>query len=71
VVRRPAPGGLKAREIARALGLPLVGTLRPEPELARDLERGQPPAGSGRGSLAQLCVRILTGLKLGEREPAA
>jgi secretion/DNA translocation related CpaE-like protein len=71
VVRTPAPGGLKANDIARALGLPLAGTLRPEPELARHLERGQPPAASGKGSLALLCGRILTGLKLGEREPAA
>jgi hypothetical protein len=71
VVRGPAPGRLKAGEIARALGLPLVGTLRPEPELARALERGQPPAGNGKGPLAALCQRILTRLDLGAREPAA
>jgi secretion/DNA translocation related CpaE-like protein len=71
VVRGPAPGRLKAREIARALGLPLAGTLRPEPELARALERGQPPAGTGRGALALLCQRILGDLDLGAREPVA
>jgi secretion/DNA translocation related CpaE-like protein len=71
VVRGPAPGRLKAREIARALGLPLAGTLRPEPELARALERGEPPAGTGRGPLSVLCQRILDGLDLGVREPAA
>jgi hypothetical protein len=71
VVRGPAPGRLKAREIARALGLPLTGTLRPEPELARALERGQPPAGTGKGPLAVLCQRILGGLDLGIREPVA
>jgi secretion/DNA translocation related CpaE-like protein len=71
VVRGPAPGRLKAREIARALGLPLAGTLRPEPELARALERGQPPAGTGKGPLAVLCQRILGGLDLGIREPVA
>jgi secretion/DNA translocation related CpaE-like protein len=71
VVRGPAPGRLKAREIARALGLPLVGSLRPEPELARALERGQPPAGTGRGPLAMLCQRILGQLDLEVREPAA
>jgi secretion/DNA translocation related CpaE-like protein len=71
VVRGPAPGRLRAREIARALGLPLAGMLRPEPELARALERGQPPAGTGRGPLAGLCRRILDELDLGLREPVA
>ena len=64
VVRGPAPGRLKAREIARALGLPLAGTLRVEPDLARALERGTPPAGSGKGPLAELCQRILSELDL-------
>jgi secretion/DNA translocation related CpaE-like protein len=71
VVRGPAPGRLKPREVARALGLPLAGTLRPEPELARALERGEPPAGTGRGPLALLCQRVLDDLDLGVREPAA
>jgi secretion/DNA translocation related CpaE-like protein len=71
VVRGPAPGRLKPREVARALGLPLAGTLRPEPELARALERGEPPAGTGRGPLALLCQRVLEDLDLGVREPAA
>jgi secretion/DNA translocation related CpaE-like protein len=59
VVRGPAPGRLKAREIARALGLPLAGSLRGEPDLARALERGTPPAGTGRGPLARLCQRVV------------
>lgn len=60
IVRDPAPGRLKAREVARALGLPLVGTLRPEPGLRRNLERGEAPASGGRGPLASLCQRIVT-----------
>jgi secretion/DNA translocation related CpaE-like protein len=64
VVRGPAPGRLKAREIARALGLPLVGTLRVEPDLARALERGAPPASTGKGPLAALCRRIVAELDL-------
>lgn len=40
VVRGPAPGGLRATEIADALGLPLLASMRPEPGLARRLERG-------------------------------
>ncbi|MGS2615663.1 septum site-determining protein Ssd [Micromonospora sp. LZ34] len=59
IVRGPAPGRLRAVEVARALGLPLAGTLRPEPGLCRGLERGEAPAASGRGPLATLCQRIV------------
>ncbi|MEO3743716.1 septum site-determining protein Ssd [Plantactinospora sp. B5E13] len=62
IVRGPAPGRLKPREVARALDLPLVGTLRPEPGLCRNLERGEAPTGDGRGPLASLCTRIITDL---------
>ncbi|MFK3981526.1 septum site-determining protein Ssd [Micromonospora sp. NPDC050397] len=62
VVRGPAPGRLKAREVARALHLPLAGTLRPEPGLGRGLERGEAPASTGKGPLASLCQRLLTEL---------
>jgi hypothetical protein len=59
VVRAPGPGRLRSREIARALDLPIAGTMRSEPGLSRALERGVPPAGSGRGPLAALCRRLL------------
>ncbi|BCJ65144.1 septum formation initiator [Polymorphospora rubra] len=59
IVRGPAPGRLKGREIARALGMPLAGTLRPEPGLCRGLERGEAPGATGRGPLAELCQRII------------
>lgn len=62
IVRGPAPGRLKAREVAQALGLPLAGTLRPEPGLCRGLERGEAPAASGRGPLAALCQRVIADL---------
>lgn len=62
VVRGPAPGRLKATEVARALDLPLAGTLRPEPGIPRGLERGEAPAASGRGPLALLCQRIVAEL---------
>ncbi|MBQ0902674.1 septum site-determining protein Ssd [Micromonospora sp. U21] len=62
VVRGPAPGHLRATEVARALGLPLAGTLRPEPGLCRGLERGEAPAAGGKGPLATLCQRIVTDL---------
>ena len=59
VVRGPAPGGLRAVEIAAAVGLPLAGELRAEPDLAACLERGEAPAGRGVGPLARLCERLL------------
>ncbi|MER7164559.1 septum site-determining protein Ssd [Micromonospora sp. NPDC000207] len=59
IVRGPAPGRLKSAEIAKVLGLPLAGTLRPEPALSRGLERGEAPAAAGRGPLAVLCRRLV------------
>jgi secretion/DNA translocation related CpaE-like protein len=59
VVRGPAPAGIEANEVARALDLPLAGTLRPEPRLGRALESGEAPAGTGRGPLAELCRSLL------------
>jgi secretion/DNA translocation related CpaE-like protein len=40
VVRGPSPGGLRSAEVVRAAGLPLLATMRPEPNLAERLERG-------------------------------
>jgi secretion/DNA translocation related CpaE-like protein len=71
VVRGPAPGRLKAREVARALGLPLAGSLRPEPALCAALERGEAPAAAGRGPLAELCRRLIDELTSGRRAEAA
>jgi secretion/DNA translocation related CpaE-like protein len=71
VVRGPAPGHLKAREVASALGLPLAGMLRSEPAMARDVEQGRPPAGNGVGPLANLCRQMLAQLGCAERAAAA
>ncbi|MFI5934873.1 septum site-determining protein Ssd [Actinoplanes sp. NPDC051494] len=71
VVRGPAPGKLKAREVARSLRLPLAGTLRPEQALLDGLECGNAPAESGRGALAELCRRLLTRLSAARTEAAA
>jgi secretion/DNA translocation related CpaE-like protein len=38
VARGPAPGGLRAAEVAEIIGLPLLATLRAEPRLAERLE---------------------------------
>ncbi|HKD97009.1 MAG TPA: septum site-determining protein Ssd [Micromonosporaceae bacterium] len=59
VVRQPGPGRLSVRDVADALRLPVAGTLRTEPRLSAALERGEPPAGGGRGPLADLCATLL------------
>ena len=71
VVRGPAPGRLRSREIGKALGLPLAGSLRPEPAMCEALERGEAPAADGRGPLAELCKRIVDDLTSGRRSTAA
>ncbi|BCI55542.1 ATPase AAA [Mycolicibacterium litorale] len=40
VVRGPAPGGLRATEVADSVGLPLLAAMRPQHGLAEELERG-------------------------------
>jgi secretion/DNA translocation related CpaE-like protein len=59
VVRGPSPGGLRADEVAEAVGLPLLGELPTEPGLPGGVERGMPPGGTGRGPLAALCRHLL------------
>ena len=39
VVRGPAPGGLRAAEVAEIIGLPLLAAVRADPRLAEQLER--------------------------------
>jgi hypothetical protein len=63
VVRGPAPSGLTAPDVARVLGVPVAGWLRPEPNLDRAQERGDPPAASGRGPLAALAANLLGDLR--------
>ncbi|MFC9847935.1 septum site-determining protein Ssd [Streptomyces sp. NPDC060223] len=52
-VRGPYAPGLDDREVARLLGLPLVGEVPAEPPL---LDGGVPPGGSARGPLARFCA---------------
>ncbi len=58
VVRGPSPGGIDAEEIARALGVPLLASMGPEPGLARAIERGELP-GRPRGPLAGAARSVL------------
>jgi secretion/DNA translocation related CpaE-like protein len=62
VTRGPSPSGLSGEEVARALGLPLLAELRPEPGLDAALEHGDPPAQRGRGPLSIACTRLLDDL---------
>lgn len=39
VVRGPAPGGLRAADVAEMVGSPLIAAMRPEPNLAARLDR--------------------------------
>jgi secretion/DNA translocation related CpaE-like protein len=71
VVRGPAPGRLRARDIVHALKLPLAGTLRPDPAMCHALEFGTPPAADGKGPLAELCRRLVDELLRGPGQEAA
>jgi hypothetical protein len=71
VVRGPSPGKLRPREVASALGLPLAGSLRPEPAMCQALERGEAPANAGKGPLAELCRRLIGELVRPARAEAA
>ena len=62
LVRGPAPGGVDADEVARAIGVPLLAAMRPEPGLARALERGTAP-GRPRGPLAGAAGTVLSELR--------
>jgi secretion/DNA translocation related CpaE-like protein len=61
IVRGPSPGGLRPDEIAASAGVPLLTTMRPEPQLAQSLERGDfhpkckgPLTQAARATLAEL-----------------
>ena len=65
VVRGPAPSGLTGPEVAAAIGLRYAGWLAPDTGLAVRVDRGEPPAASGRGHLATFCRALLAELPLG------
>lgn len=71
VVRGPSPGGVDARDVAAALGLPLLHAMRSQPGLARSLDRGLPP-GRSRGPLAMAARAVLEELhsQVGVTSPA-
>jgi secretion/DNA translocation related CpaE-like protein len=58
LVRGPSPGGLSPKDVAAALGMPLLHAMRPQPGLARALDQGKPP-GAVRGPLAAAARAVL------------
>ena len=61
LVRGPSPGGLRPIDVARIVGLPILATMRPQPGLDQNLERGgvrlrgnSPLASAARSVLAVL-----------------
>ncbi|MEO7195103.1 MAG: septum site-determining protein Ssd [Pseudonocardiaceae bacterium] len=58
VVRGPAPGGITPSDVGRALDLPVLAAMRPQPGLAGALERGAVP-GRHRGPLATAARQVL------------
>jgi hypothetical protein len=58
VVRGPAPGGITPRDVSRALDLPVLAAMRPQPGLGGALDRGAVP-GRFRGPLAIAARQVL------------
>ncbi|MFN2538123.1 MAG: septum site-determining protein Ssd [Mycobacteriales bacterium] len=64
VVRGPSPADVSAAHVQQAPGLPLVGTLKPEPHLDEHLEEGRPPGRRPRwplGAFSDALLRELLG----------
>ena len=59
VVRGPSPGGLGGDDLASVLGIPLIGTLRAQSRIARDLEAGRPPGADPRSPFGRVCRAVL------------
>lgn len=64
VVRGPAPGGLSARDVERAVGLPLLTSMRPQPGLDTQLEDGGLRLRRG-SPLSVAAGRVLDGVRRG------
>ncbi|KKC01589.1 helicase [Mycobacterium nebraskense] len=69
VVRGPSPGGLRAAEIADITGLPLLASMKAEPHVAEQLERGGLRVGR-RSALAAAARQVLAVLPSASSRPA-
>lgn len=59
VLRVPRGVAVSPEEVAAHLDVPLAGTLRDDPRVAQDAERGRPPGSRDSGPLAQLVDDLL------------
>ena len=59
VVRGPSPGGLGGDDLAAVLGVPLIGTLRPQSRISADLEAGRAPGADPRSPFGRVCRAVL------------
>ncbi|MGH3824458.1 MAG: septum site-determining protein Ssd [Pseudonocardiaceae bacterium] len=66
VVRGPAPGGITPSDVSRALDLPLLAAMRPQPGLGGALDRGSVP-GRSRGPLSSAARQVLAALHGADR----
>jgi hypothetical protein len=73
VVRGPSPGGLRAAEIADITGLPLLASVRAQPQLVEQLERRGLRLGrrSPLASAAQRVLAVLAHARSGQNGRAA
>ncbi|GAB3296537.1 septum site-determining protein Ssd [Parasphingorhabdus pacifica] len=64
VVRGPAPGGLRVRDVERAVGLDAIATMRPQPDLPAVLDRHGFCAAerAARGPVSRAAKELLTAL---------
>lgn len=69
-VRGPSPGGLRATEVADIAGLPLLASIRAQPQLAPQLERGGLKLGP-RAAFAVAARRVLAVLPSSARDGRA
>ncbi len=62
IVRQGRSRLLEPKLVATGIGLPLLGSFEDDPSLVLAAERGDPPARSGRSSLARLCRQVIATL---------
>jgi secretion/DNA translocation related CpaE-like protein len=73
VIRGPSPGGLRATEVADITGLPLLASVRAQPQLAEQVERGglRLPPRSALAAAARRVLAVLPSAGSGQKGKAA
>jgi secretion/DNA translocation related CpaE-like protein len=73
VIRGPSPGGLRATEVADITGLPLLASVRAQPQLAEQVEHGglRLPRRSALAAAARRVLAVLPSAGSGQKGKAA